>query len=234
MKSTKKAPVKQSAPLTEAAPTTVSSVSESTKHYPTGAELLEKAEKALQEEAKLDVTALEDMTKGLSVLAENAVKDNRFTAEQAKQELTLRAQFLKVTKSFFASRLERGRALMEYQVFYTPLGMLSDFLKVVGVDRRTAYRWIDLAKAERKAKAEQDGTAKKASGKQSPLQSRIDSSLIPTVKDIVSYAKKAIKRLSEDDQKDVLRAVMAELTNYRKIIGVVGEPAKIVLVKDAA
>jgi hypothetical protein len=110
----KKAPAKQSTPSTETAATTVSSVSESTKHYQTGAELLEKAEKALQEEAKLDVTALENMTKGLSVLAENAVKDNRFTAEQAKQELTLRAQFLKVTKSFFASRLERGRALMEY------------------------------------------------------------------------------------------------------------------------
>jgi hypothetical protein len=62
------------------------------------------------------------------------VKGNKFTEEQAKQELTLRAQFLNVTKSFFASKLERGRALMEYQVFYTPLGMLSDFLKVVGVD----------------------------------------------------------------------------------------------------
>lgn len=66
----KKAPASEQAPVkstspTETAATTVSGVSESTKHYPTGAELLEKAEKALQEEAKLDVTALENMTKGL-------------------------------------------------------------------------------------------------------------------------------------------------------------------------
>jgi hypothetical protein len=174
------------------------------------------------------------MMRGLEGLAEKAVNDKKFTEEQVSEEKALRDRFKEVTRSFFASRIDRGTVLMEYQRLYTPIGMLSDFLKVVKVDRRTAYRWIDLAKAERKAKAEEDGTTKKASGKQSPLQSRIDSSLIPTVKDIVSYAKKAIKRLSEDEQKDVLRAVMAELTNYRKTVGVIGEPAKIVLVKDAA
>jgi hypothetical protein len=236
MKSTKKAQPKQSTPSTETAATTVSSVSESTKHYPTGAELIEKAEKALQEEAKLDVTALENMTKGLSDLAEKAVKGNKFTEEQAKQELTLRAQFLNVTKSFFASKLERGRALMEYQGFYSPLGMLSDFLKVVGVDRRTAYRWIDLAKAEREVKS---GKSKQspslAYSKQSPLQQRyLDSSMVPRVKDIVSYAKKAVKGLSEDDQKAVLRAVLEMLTDYRKTIGIVGEPLKVHYVEKAA
>jgi hypothetical protein len=191
-----------------------------TKQYPTGAELLEKAEKALQEESKLDVTALDNMTKGLSDLAEKAVKGNKFTEEQAKQELSLREQFLKVTKSFFASRLERGMVLMEYQRFYTPLGMLSDFLKVADVDRRTAYRWIDLAKS-----------AKSGKSNHSPIKHRLDSSMVPKVKEIISSVKRAIKGLDEDDQKDVLRAVSEWLTDYRKNIG--KEPLKIEYVEAA-
>jgi hypothetical protein len=51
--------------------------------------------------------------------------------------------------------------------------------------------------------------------------------MVPIVKGIVSYAKKAVKGLSEDDQKAVLRAVLETLTDYRKTIGIVGEPLKV-------
>lgn len=212
---------------------------DTTKHYPpTEAEFDEATQRIAQGEVTLDTSELEELTKGLSDLAEEAVKDNKFTAGQAKQEQALRIQFLKVTKSFFASRLERGKVLMQYQRLYAPLGLLSRFLEVVGVDRASAYRWIDLAEAEEEAtevtEAEVASTeeATKVHTKQSPFQTSLRDDLATKVKDIIRYAKQAIKDLAEAEAKAVLGVVMDGLKDYKGLITAVGEvpqPAEVIL-----
>ena len=176
-------------------------------------------------ETKANADDLAHLEKNLAELAKALL-----SREQAKQELVLRTEFLKVERSIFSSNLERGNILLKYRDFYAPIGKLSAFLKAIGVDRRRAYRYIA------KAVGVLSGSTKKASSKQSPLQKHLDSSLVGTVKDIVAYAKKAIKGLEEKDQKDVLRAVLETLTDYRRSISTFGkmEPATVNVVDKVA
>ena len=70
------------------------------------------------------------------------------TPDEAANELKLREEYISAERSLFSSSLERGIALAKYHALYAPLGKLSKFLRIVKVDRRTAYRLIAMAEAE--------------------------------------------------------------------------------------
>jgi hypothetical protein len=70
------------------------------------------------------------------------------TPDEIEKELKLRVEYISAERSLFSSRLERGIALAKYHALYAPLGKLSEFLRIVKVDRRTAYRLMEKAEAE--------------------------------------------------------------------------------------
>jgi protein gp37 len=57
----------------------------------------------------------------------------------AANELKLRVEYISAERRLFLTRLERGQILAGYKALYGPLRKWSEFLRVIGVARRTAY-----------------------------------------------------------------------------------------------
>jgi len=66
-------------------------------------------------------------------------------AEEAGVELTLRGEFISAERQLFLNRHERGQILLAYKGLYGPKRKWSEFLRVIGVARRTAYDLLDAA-----------------------------------------------------------------------------------------
>jgi protein gp37 len=121
---------------------------------------------------------------------------------QTEAERRLRNRYLKVEGKLFSDRQEKGRVLREYHALYAPLGKWSEFLRIAEVDRRTAYRWIELADEQL---CQNDTTA--ASPSERPAI---------TAAQVVVKATKAVQRLvsrlQDQDQVEAARQVIEALT----------------------
>lgn len=65
--------------------------------------------------------------------------------EEAAVELKLRGEYINAERRIFLTRLERGQILAAYKALYGPLRKWSEFLRVIGIARRTAYDLLDKA-----------------------------------------------------------------------------------------
>jgi len=66
--------------------------------------------------------------------------------DEAAVELRLRGEYIGAERRLFLSRLERGHILAGYKALYGPMRKWSEFLRVIGIARRTAYDLLDATK----------------------------------------------------------------------------------------
>jgi hypothetical protein len=130
------------------------------------------------------------------------------TPDEAATEIKLRVEYIGAEKSLFSSRLERGIALAKYHALYAPLGKLSEFLRIVKVDRRTAYRLIDKAEAETVGCVKMTRSASKERKEPTPpLRYGFDIA----VDKIVDFANRVVSRLPEAQRQLALDAAADRL-----------------------
>jgi hypothetical protein len=65
--------------------------------------------------------------------------------EEAAVEFKLRGEYIGAERRLFLTRLERGQILAGYKALYGPMRKWSEFLRVIGIARRTAYDLLDAA-----------------------------------------------------------------------------------------
>ena len=127
------------------------------------------------------------------------------TPDEAEKELKLRVEYISAEKSLFSSRLERGIALAKYHTLYAPLGKLSEFLRIVKVDRRTAYRLMEKAEAETLTRVKMTRSApKKRKEPTSPLRYGFHIA----VDKAVASLNRIFKEFTEIQRQQALAAVM--------------------------
>jgi protein gp37 len=85
--------------------------------------------------------------------------------EEAAVELKLRGEYISAERRLFLTRLERGRILAGYKALYGPMRKWSEFLRVIGIARRTAYDLLDaVEESEAPACAETAQSRRKKPG----------------------------------------------------------------------
>ena len=125
------------------------------------------------------------------------------TPDEAAKEIKLRVEYINAERSLFSSRLDRGIALAKYHALYAPLGKLSKFLRIVKVDRRTAYRLIEKAEAETLGCVKMTQLASKERKEPtSPLRYGFDIA----VEKIVAFANRVVSKLPEAQRQAALDA----------------------------
>ena len=157
------------------------------------------------QQVKYGETILDNIEKGLAKLAAG------LEPEQRKTEQGLRKEFMAAERLMFSSRLERGKALAGYRALYAPLNKLSAFLRIIRVDRATAYRLIDAAEiaalgAKKPSKSKHAGLAK---------TSEIDA----IVEEVVSFARETVREgLSDATQRKMaFNAIATKLTGIEHV-----------------
>ena len=132
--------------------------------------------------------------------------------EAAGVELKLRGEYISTERQLFLTRVERGQILAAFKVLYGPLRKWSEFLRITGVARRTAYDLVDAVE-----EAEAAETSMCAESAQSPRAARPAKNQVITAAEAVEKAAVAVERvldrLPEQDRLKALDKLVERLTN---------------------
>lgn len=140
---------------------------------------------------------------GLEKLAEGLNPD------LAAKELELRREFISAERNLFLTRLERARILGDFKAIYGPARKWSQFLRTIGIARRTAYDLLDVvAGPGRSDTTEGNDCAGSA-------QSRTGGEFVYEFDAAVEKGVKALNRLfrrfSEPQRQQALQAILDRL-----------------------
>jgi hypothetical protein len=104
----------------------------------------------------------------------------------AASERTLRSRLLESERNLFLTRREKAEILVAYKALYGPLRKWSEFVKIVGIPRRTSYDLLQVVSA-----AEEEMNSDCADS----AQSRDDGEFVYAFDAAVEKAVKALTRL---------------------------------------
>ena len=130
--------------------------------------------------------------------------------EQAAKELELRKQYIGSERRLFLTRLERGEVLAGYKALYGPVRKWSEFLRIVGMPRQTAYDLLSVA-------SDEDVEANRTDSVQSIRAGRTAKKQASTIADAVDRAAAAVERvlglLPEQDRAKALDKLVERLAS---------------------
>jgi hypothetical protein len=129
--------------------------------------------------------------------------------DSAAKELELRRKFISAEQNLFLTRRERAIILVEFKAIYGPVRKWSQFLRTIGIARRTAYDLLDVVEGIGQAETAEGNdcasSAQSALGKEkSPLKYGFDHAVDRSVASL----NRILKQLDEAQRERALIVIM--------------------------
>lgn len=126
--------------------------------------------------------------------------------DQAAVERKLRGKYISAERRLFLTRLERGQILAAYKALYGPLRKWSEFLRVIGIARRTAYDLLDTAN-----EAQSSVCAESAQSRRKKEGSAVGYDFDTAVDKAEASLNRIFKGLTETQRQDALDILVDRL-----------------------